>query len=95
MPEITKEDVKHIAKLAEIDFSKDKIEKFTSQLKKILEHVAKIKGVDTKNIPPTSHILDIKNVFREDIVKKSLPVDDALKNAPDVKDGGFKVPKID
>lgn len=95
MKKISKEEVKHIAKLAEIDFSEDEIEKFTHQLGKILGHVAKISEVDTEEVAPTSHTLEIKNVFREDVVKKSLSKEDALKNAPDEKDGGFRVPKID
>ncbi|MBC7334016.1 MAG: Asp-tRNA(Asn)/Glu-tRNA(Gln) amidotransferase subunit GatC [Actinobacteria bacterium] len=95
MGKISKEEVRHIAKLAEIEFSEDEIEKFTIQLGRILEHVAKISEVDTKNIPPTSHIIEIKNVFRDDIVKKSLSKEEALANAPEVMNGGFKVPKID
>ena len=92
---ISKEDVKHVAKLAELDFSDSEVEKITPQLDKILGHVANISKVDTKAIPPTSHTLEIKNVFREDTVRESLSKEDALLNAPEEMDGGFKVPKID
>jgi len=92
---ISKEDVKHVAKLAELDFSDSEIEKITPQLDKILGHVANISKVDTAAIPPTSHTLEIKNVFREDTVRQSLSKEDALLNAPEEMDGGFKVPKID
>ncbi len=95
MSVISKEDVKHVAKLAELDFSDSEVEKITPQLDKILGHVANISKVDTAAIAPTSHTLEIKNVFREDIVKESLSKEDALLNAPDEMDGGFKVPKID
>ena len=95
MEKIKKEDIKHIAKLAALDFSEDEIDKFTVQMDKILDHVAKISKASTEEVPPTSHVLEIKNVFRNDIVKKSISREDALKNAPEVMDGGFKVPKID
>ncbi len=92
---ISKEDVKHVAKLAELDFSDSEVEKITSQLDKILGHVANISKVGTAAISPTSHTLEIKNVFREDTVRESLSKEDALLNAPEEMDGGFKVPKID
>jgi len=92
---ISKEDVKHVAKLAELDFSDSEVEKITPQLDKILGHVANISKVDTAAISPTSHTLEIKNVFREDTVRQSLSKEDALLNAPEEMDGGFKVPKID
>ena len=92
---ISKEDVKHVAKLAELDFSDSEVEKITPQLDKILGHVANISKVDTAAISPTSHTLEIKNVFREDTVRESLSKEEALLNAPEEMDGGFKVPKID
>ena len=95
MEKISKDDVKYVAKLAELEFDDKDIGKFTLQLDKILDHVANISSVDTEGVPPTSHILDIKNVFREDKVKESIPQEDALENAPDRKSDGFKVPKID
>ena len=92
---ISKEDVRHVAKLAELDFSDSEVEKITPQLDKILGHVANISKVDTAAISPTSHTLEIKNVFREDTVRESLSKEDALLNAPEEMNGGFKVPKID
>ena len=95
MERISKEDVKHVAKLAELELDENDIEKITSQLDKILDHVANVSSVNTEGVPPTSHILDIKNVFREDSAKESVSQEDALKNAPDEESQGFKVPKID
>jgi len=92
---ISKDVIKHIAKLAELEFGDDELNKITAQLDKILAHVAKISEVDTSKIPPTSHTLKIKNVFREDNVKKPLSKEEVLSNAPEEKDGGFLVPKID
>ncbi len=95
MSKITKKEVEHIAKLAELEFGDEALNKFTYQLDQILSHVAKINEVDTSNIKPTSHTLEIKNVFRKDEIKESVPVEDALSNAPEKADSGFLVPKID
>jgi len=95
MKRISKDDVKYAAKLAELEFDDKDMEKFTSQLDKILDHVANISSVNTEGIPPTSHVLDVKNIFREDVIKKSVTQESSLKNAPDRQSDGFKVPKID
>lgn len=92
---INKEDVMHIASLAEIDYSKEEIDKITIQLDKIIEHIAMISEVDTGKVNPTSHVLDISNVLREDSPRQSVEQEEALKNAPESSDDGFKVPKID
>jgi aspartyl-tRNA(Asn)/glutamyl-tRNA(Gln) amidotransferase subunit C len=92
---ISKEDVEYVAKLAELEISSNEIEKITSKLDKILDYVAEISSVDTENVAPTSHVIDIKNVLRDDVAKKSVNQESALKNAPDEKDSGFKVPRID
>ena len=95
MERISKDDVKHVAKLAELEFDEKDMEKITTQLDRILDHVANVSSVDTEGVPPTSHILDIKNVFREDVAEESVTQEAALKNAPDEENQGFKVPKID
>jgi len=95
MEKISKDDVRYVAKLAELEFGDKDIEKFTSQLSRILDHIANISSADTEGVPPTSHVLDIKNVFREDVVKESISQESALENAPDRESDGFKVPKID
>ncbi|MCL4377210.1 MAG: Asp-tRNA(Asn)/Glu-tRNA(Gln) amidotransferase subunit GatC [Actinobacteria bacterium] len=92
---IKKEDIEHIAKLAELEYSDAEIDKITSQLDKIIGYVAKISEADTSNTAPTSHVLKLSNVYREDKVKNSLSREDSLKNAPLEAGGGFKVPKID
>jgi len=95
MEVIDKKEIKHIAKLAELEFDEQGIDKFTSQIDRILGHVAKISKADTEGIRPTSHTLNISNVFREDVPKESLSAEDALSNSPDTDDDGFCVPKID
>ena len=92
---ISSDDVKHVAKLAELEFSEDEVKKITPQLDKILEHVARISSVDTEGVENTSHVMDIKNVLREDEPADSIIQEDALKNAPLEEDDGFRVPRID
>ncbi len=95
MKRIGSDDVRHVARLAELEFSDGEISKITPQLDKILEHVARVSAVDTDGIPPTSHVVEMKNVFRDDTVEDSVSQEDTLKNAPEEEDDGFKVPKID
>ena len=95
MKRIGNDDVRHVARLAELEFSDGEISKITPQLDKILEHVARVSAVDTDGIPPTSHVVEMKNVFRDDTVEDSVSQEDTLKNAPEEEDDGFKVPKID
>jgi aspartyl-tRNA(Asn)/glutamyl-tRNA(Gln) amidotransferase subunit C len=95
MDRISKDDVKYVAKLAELELEEKDVEKFASQLDKVLDYVAEISSVDTGDVSPTSHVLDIKNAFRDDGPEESLTREAALRNAPDEADGGFKVPKID
>lgn len=92
---IKREDVIHISHLAEIDYDSEEIDTITVQLDKIIEHVAKISEADTGTIGPTSHVLDISNVLREDEPRQSVESEEALKNAPERSSDGFKIPKID
>ena len=83
MGKITKKDVEYVAKLARLRLSEDEKEKFTRQLDQILKYVDKLDELDTGKVKPTSHVLSLKNVFREDRAGKSLAVDKALENAPE------------
>jgi len=91
---IDKEQTRYIAHLARLKLSEEEEEKFTKQLRDILAYVDKLKEVDTKNTPPTSHILPLNNVFREDKKRGSLPLEEVLSNVPQQKRGYFQVPKI-
>lgn len=91
---LTKKQVEHVALLARLELSEEEIEKYASQLSAILEYAEALNKLDTENVPPTAHVLPIKNVFREDRVCEHLANDKATSNAP-AKDGNyFKVPKI-
>ncbi|MBA4349444.1 MAG: Asp-tRNA(Asn)/Glu-tRNA(Gln) amidotransferase GatCAB subunit C [Thermodesulfovibrio sp.] len=91
---ISKEEVKHIAGLSRLSLSEEETETFGSQLNKIIEYVEQLNSLDTKNIEPTSHIIPLKNVMRDDIPKASLIKEEALKNAPDSTEKFYRVPKI-
>ena len=92
--EISKEEVEHVAKLARLEVSEDEKAMFARQLSGILTYMDQLKELDTKGIEPTATVLPTENVFRDDDVRPSLPQEKALANAPDQKDGFFRVPKI-
>ena len=92
--EITKQEVEKVAKLARLEITQAEKEAFAKQLSQILTHVEKLKRYDTKGIEPTATVLGQVNVFRDDVVGPSLPVDKALANAPERQADGFSVPKI-
>jgi len=94
MEGINKEDVKHVAKLAELDISEDELDKFVDQLNIILKHAGKINEIDTTGVEPTSHATNIVNIFRDDIVEKSISKKDALLNSPKTIKDLFEVPLI-
>jgi len=88
------EEVKHIAELAHIELTKEEELIFTEQFNRILDYFSKIDEVKTEKVPPTYHVLDIVNVYREDKVQKSQMKEDPLKNAPKKEDRFFKSPRI-
>jgi len=91
---LSKKDVEHVAALARLGLSDEEKDLFTHQLSRILDFADIIKKLPTEGVPPTSHSIPMKNVFRED---KVIPCDDIgsiLANAPDVEAHMFKVPRI-
>lgn len=92
--QISKEQVEKVAKLARLYVSETEKDAFAKQLSQILTHVEKLNQYDTKGVEPTSTVLGQVNVFREDVVRPSLPVEKALANAPEREADGFSVPKI-
>jgi len=86
--------VRHVAHLARLTLTDDEVEQFTSQLAEILAYVRKLSELDTDDVPPTSHALSIKNVFRDDMIEPSRPPGETLHGAPDSQDGFFRVPKV-
>ena len=90
---ITIKDVEYLAQLARLILSEKEKKKFQKELNKIIRYIDQLNQVDTQNIPPTTHVIPMKNVLREDEAKPSLTQKEALSNVPDKKDGYFKVPQ--
>ena len=87
--------VKHVAHLARLQLNDKELELYSGQLASILSYISKLNEIDTTNVVPTSHALStLKNVFRKDVLRKSLATDEALKNAPSSEGDFFKVPQI-
>ena len=94
MPEITRDEVAHLATLARIDLSDAELDQLAPQLSVILESVASITGVAGDGVPPTSHPVPLTNVFREDVVVPGLTAEQALSGAPEHELQRFSVPRI-
>lgn len=94
MSRISVDQVKHVAHLARLAITEEEAEKFTKQLDAIIGFAEQLNELDTENVEPTSHVLELKNVLREDIPKPGLPREEVLKNAPEKQDGQIKVPAI-
>jgi aspartyl-tRNA(Asn)/glutamyl-tRNA(Gln) amidotransferase subunit C len=92
---IDKRAVKHVALLSRLELDEKDLDTYSKQLASILSYISKLEEIDTNDVHPTSHPLStLKNVFRKDVLKESLPVEEVLKNAP-AKDGDFfKVPQV-
>jgi aspartyl-tRNA(Asn)/glutamyl-tRNA(Gln) amidotransferase subunit C len=89
---IDRDQVLHVARLARLRLSDEELERMPAELSKILEHVERMNELDLEGVEPTSHVVELQNVLREDVPRPSLPRDRALAGAPDVADGGFRVP---
>jgi aspartyl-tRNA(Asn)/glutamyl-tRNA(Gln) amidotransferase subunit C len=91
---ISKQDVKYIAALARIDIPEGKLEGFTKTLGDIVHYVEQLQKLDLGPVKPTTHAVPLGNVLRPDIVKPSIPNQEALAIAVEAKDGCFKVPLV-
>lgn len=91
---LSDEEVKHVAKLAAIKVEDSEIPKLKDQLNSILDYVEKLSDLPTKGVVPTYHVHGLTNVFREDVLQKSLDVEELQKNAPDFSEGYYRVPQI-
>ncbi|MNN92319.1 Aspartyl/glutamyl-tRNA(Asn/Gln) amidotransferase subunit C [compost metagenome] len=83
-----------MAKLARLHLSPEEEAKLTEQMNAILQYAEKLNELDTENVKPTTHVLQVSNVMRDDVVKESLSQEEALLNAPEDEDGHFKVPAV-
>ncbi len=91
---LTIEEVKHVARLARLRLSPEELETMRAELSHILGYIDMLKEVDVSDVPPTAQVTDLLNVVRPDEVRPSLPREDALANAPDQREGMFRVGAI-
>jgi aspartyl-tRNA(Asn)/glutamyl-tRNA(Gln) amidotransferase subunit C len=91
---ITRDEVAHLARLSRMSLSDAELDALAPQLDQILSAVARVAEVAAADIPPTSHAVPLTNVFRVDVTRPSLTVEEALAGAPSTQDGRFRVPRM-
>lgn len=91
---LSREDVLKIAKLARLKLEEEDIEGLKRDLNNILNYIDKLSELNTLDIEPTSHALNVVNVLREDVVKKGLSEEEVFKNAPESAFSHFRVPRV-
>jgi len=91
---LTPDEVRHVAKLARLALSDEKLAKLTGQLESILHYIDKLAEVETSGVAPMAHALPLHNVLRDDVATPALPLDEVLQNAPETDGPFFKVPKV-
>ena len=89
---IDREQVLHVARLARLELNDDEVERMSAELSGILDHVDRISALELEGVEPTSHVVELENVWRADEPDPSLPRERALEPAPDPADGAFRVP---
>ncbi len=90
---ITDETIEYAEILAKLELNQEEKERAKKDMENILNYVDKLNELDTEGVEPMSHVFPLNNVFREDVVTNGDEREKMLKNAPDRKDGSFKVPK--
>ena len=91
---ITRQEVRHVALLARLELSEAEEERMTGQMNDILGYMDKLNELDTKDVEPTTHAIQLQNVFRPDSVQGSLDRKDSLANAPGTDGVNFVVPRV-
>lgn len=91
---LTLKEVEHISELARLELTDEEKERYREQLSAILDYAQRLQEVDTSDIPPTSSVLPLSTDLRQDVPLAGLTPQETLQNAPDQKDGQFKVPAV-
>jgi aspartyl-tRNA(Asn)/glutamyl-tRNA(Gln) amidotransferase subunit C len=91
---LTSKDVEHIALLAHLELDEQESAKYRRQLESILEYADRLRKVDTSHISPTTTVLPLRTVLRDDIIEESLPSDSALANTMDKDRNMFRIPPV-
>jgi aspartyl-tRNA(Asn)/glutamyl-tRNA(Gln) amidotransferase subunit C len=91
---LTPKEVEHIALLAHLQLGEEEMEKYRLQLESILDYADRLRQVDTSSISPTTTVLPLRSVVREDNIRDSLVREDALANSPDNDRHMFRIPPV-
>lgn len=91
---ISKEEVGYVADLARLSFDEAQTEKLQGDLSAVLDYVAALEKLDTTDVKPTEHVLELVNVLRPDVVGETLPIDKVIANAPEAENNAFRVPRV-
>lgn len=91
---VTIQEVEHVATLARLAFTEEEKHKLVSHLNEVLQYIEQLNTLDTSNVEPLSHVIELGSVFRADELKPSVTREEALKNAPARTEKFFKVPKV-
>ncbi|MBV8076895.1 MAG: Asp-tRNA(Asn)/Glu-tRNA(Gln) amidotransferase subunit GatC [Planctomycetaceae bacterium] len=91
---LTIDEVAKVALLARLRLSPEELQRFTGQLNSIVDFVAQLQALDTRDVEPLAHGIEVRNVFRDDVLGPALPREKALANAPERNDEGFLVPAV-
>ncbi len=90
---ISDETIEYVGILAKLELSDEEKEQAKKDMGNMLDYIDKLNELDTSSVEPMSHVFPVDNVFREDVVTNGDCRDDILRNAPEKKEGAFKVPK--
>jgi len=91
---LSREEVRHVAQLARLDFSDEEEERMADEMSQILDYVEKLDELDTSGVPPMSNVLDVSNVFRTDDIESRIDQEEALEPASETDNGYFQVPQV-
>lgn len=91
---VTDREVQYVAHLARLQLSPEETQSLAKDLNKILDYMATLEELDTSDVEPLEHVIDMEYRLRDDVAKDPLPHGDALKNAPDADTDYFRVPRV-
>ena len=91
---VTEKDVQYIANLARLQVTEEEAKSYAKDMSSILEYMKLLSEVDTSDVKPLEHVIDLDSRFRNDKAEEPLSHEDALKNAPDADSDYFRVPKV-
>jgi len=91
---VTKDQVRYVADLARLELNEEETESLVSDMNQILDYMEKLNELDTSDVEPLEHVIDLESHFRKDEAKQPLDHEEALKNAPDADSDYFRVPRV-